>query len=68
MATFKDLKRQAKEIGLERKEKFLTQRWKKIQEAEIRKLQSAAEADERKLAAEAEERILAAEAEERKLK
>ena len=53
-----DLKRQAEEIGLERKEKtkFLTQGWKKIQDNEVRKLKLAAEAEKRKLAAEAAER------------
>ena len=67
--TLEDLKRQAKEIGLEGKEKtkFLTQGWKMIQESKVRKLKSAAAVDERKLAAENEERKLAAEAEERKL-
>ena len=67
--TLKDLKWQTEEIGLERKEKtkFLTQRWKMIQENEVRKLKLAAEAEQRKLAAVAEKRKLAAEAEERKL-
>ena len=69
--TLEDLKRQAEEIGLEGKEKtkFLTQEGKMIQENEVRKLNLAAEAEERKLAAETEERKLklAAEAKERKL-
>ena len=47
MATFEDLKRQAEKIGLEgkKKTKFLTQGWKMIVEAEIRKLKFAAEAE-----------------------
>ena len=59
--TLEDLKLQAEEIGLEgkKKTKFLTQRWKMIQENELRKLKLAAEAEEKKLAA--EERKLAAE-------
>ena len=67
LITLEDLKRQAEEIGLEGKEKTkcLTQRWKMIQENEVRKLKLAAEAEEKKLAA--EERKLAAEAGERKL-
>ena len=53
-----DLKRQVEEIGLEgkKKTKFLTQGWKTIQENKVRKLELAAEAEERKLAAEAAER------------
>ena len=49
--TLEDLKRQPGEIGLDGKEKtkFLTQRWKMIQESEVRKLKLAAEAEERKL-------------------
>ena len=62
--TLEDLKRQAEEIDLERKEKtkFLTQGWKMIQENEVQKFKLAAAAEKRKLAAEAEERKLAAEA------
>ena len=65
--TLEDLKRQAEEIGLERKKKtkFLTQGWKMIQENEVRKLKLAAEAEERKLAA--EERKWTVETEVRKL-
>ena len=49
--TLKDLKRQAEEIGFEGKEKtkFLTQRWKMIQENEVRKLKWAAEAKKKEI-------------------
>ena len=71
LLTFEELKRQAEDIRSEGKErtKFLTEGWRKIQDAAEEKEQLAAE--ERRLAAEweAEERRLAAEreAEERRL-
>ena len=51
--TFEELKKQAQDIGLEGKErtKFLTEGWRKIQDAAAEKERIAAE--ERKLAAEA---------------
>ena len=81
LLTFEELKRQAQDIGLEGKErtKFLTEGWRKIQDAaaEKRKLAAEWEAEERKLAAEKQKKsglqqkreswLLSREAEERKL-
>ena len=66
MEKLEDLKRQAESLGLDKKRrnKLITEEWRRMREGEAEERRLAAQVDERRIAA--EERRIAAEAEEQR--